>query len=1169
LIQILSGARLDEIAAELGIKLPGGSREKRADTLAEAVQKLEPVDFFGRLRRDELRSACRARGLPGTGRSRAELTSRLVGRAVDPDSVAAWFRPWHPLPDEAGHRPPRRGQIVRVRQRQYLVEDVVERTGEMTRVRLVGLDDDDAGQALDILWELELEASVIVPEEHGLGQTAGLDSPQVFAAYYHSLAWGCTTSTNAQLFQAPFRAGIKIQKHQLVPLRKALELPRVNLFIADDVGVGKTIEAALVLQELLLRNQVDRVLVVCPASITLQWRDELERRFGLRFEVYGRRFIAERREERGFGVPVWGTFPRFIVSYQTLRRPEHWEPLLAQLGDQARRTLLILDEAHTAAPASASKYAFDSQVTKAIRHLAPLFEHRLFLSATPHNGHSNSFSSLLEILDPQRFTRGVPVDPSRLAPVMVRRLKIDLIRRGFEGYPERRVRQIELRHEDGTWAQEVKEGGRPLERESLGRASDVELELSRLLAQYRTLVDARGKRGRLVLVNLQKRLLSSVEAFARTLAIHTRSVGLDRAAPADIADYVPESDDVEDRDDEVEEAEQDLLTDTGSRTFPRLSIEARRCLEQMGRLAERGRREPNAKVLSLLAWIRREQCPAVAVGGADRKLSRHWSDRRLIVFTEYIDSKRYVRQLLDAAIDGTDDAEERILELHGGLPEDRREEISRAFNGDPQSYPVRILLATDAAREGINLHGRCADLLHWDVPWNPARLEQRNGRIDRALQREKTVRCYYFVYPQRHEDVVLQKLVEKSETIRKELGSLGEVVMERLEGALAAGIEDSTAQRVDGAAVPDARESAASQELEASVLADVREEELVGEILNASQEILSFSPALLKTLVDAGLELMGFGRLRLADPDTRRSTSRLDCYALPDIDPNGSWAATLDTLRFARGRDEAFWEWRQRPLKPVVFTAPNEITEQVVHLHLQHPLVQRIVSRFRAQGWAAHDLGRVTVVRNPDDALVRVVAIGRLALFGPGAIRLHEELISVAARWSEGKGSTRLRPFAEKADRKAVEQLQRLLGAAPASLPVPKPIQAKLAGAASADFAALWPHVRAEADSRQNDAETKLQRRGRSEAEAMRHILADQRRAIERTLAGKQLALVFSESEWQQRQQYEADRKHMSGRLDRLVVEETEEPARIARRYEVVLKRVEPVGLVYLYPEVG
>ena len=111
------------------------------------------------------------------------------------------------------------------------------------------------------------------------------------------------------------------------------------------------------------------------------------------------------------------------------------------LGDFRPRALLILDEAHHAAPASGARYAIDSQITRAVRDLAGRFEHRLFLSATPHNGHSNSFSALLEMLDPQRFTRGVEIRPKELEPVMVRRLKEDLRRIG-ESFPERVVEAV-------------------------------------------------------------------------------------------------------------------------------------------------------------------------------------------------------------------------------------------------------------------------------------------------------------------------------------------------------------------------------------------------------------------------------------------------------------------------------------------------------------------------------------------------------------------------------------------------------------------------------------------------------------------------------------------------------------------------------------------------------
>src|SRR5690606_8353166 len=150
----------------------------------------------------------------------------------------------------------------------------------------------------------------------------------------------------------------------------------------------------------------------------------------------------------------------------------------------------------------------------------------------------------------------------------------------------------------------------------------------------------------------------------------------------------------------------------------------------------------------------------------------------------YGDTLRYLQRTLGQALEDTHLGDERIAVFHGGMSDEAREELQEAFNGDPAEHPVRILIATDAAREGLNLQNHCADLFHFDVPWNPARMEQRNGRIDRTLQPAPVVRCHYFVYPERAEDAVLEKLVKKVETIQNELGSLGEVVMERIEKTL-------------------------------------------------------------------------------------------------------------------------------------------------------------------------------------------------------------------------------------------------------------------------------------------------------------------------------------------------------------------------------------------------
>jgi SNF2 family DNA or RNA helicase len=353
----------------------------------------------------------------------------------------------------------------------------------------------------------------LILEEEGWSDLAskGFDQPRQFAAFLHTLRWNCVTATDSNLFQAPFRAGIKIDAYQMEPLRKALRLPRVNLFIADDTGLGKTIEAGLIARELLLRKKAKTIVVATPPSVLEQWKAELEERFGLLFELLDRAYLTRMRRERGFGVNPWRTHSRFLVSHNLLIDPAYADPLREWLGPFLPGSLLVLDEAHHAAPASGGRYGIETKFTRAVRDLAGRFEHRLFLSATPHNGHSNSFSTLLELLDPYRFTRGVKVRGKRaLEDVMVRRLKED-IRNVQGGFPRRDVNRIVIDRLPGDAP---------------------ELALSRLLDEYCTAREERfastTRRAQaaagLLVVGLQQRLLSSIEAFARSLKVHRATV---------------------------------------------------------------------------------------------------------------------------------------------------------------------------------------------------------------------------------------------------------------------------------------------------------------------------------------------------------------------------------------------------------------------------------------------------------------------------------------------------------------------------------------------------------------------------------------------------------------------------------------------------------------------
>ena len=202
-----------------------------------------------------------------------------------------------------------------------------------------------------------------------------------------------------------------------------------------------------------------------------------------------------------------------------------------------------------------------------------------------------------------------------------------------------------------------------------------------------------------------------------------------------------------------------------------------------------------------------------------------------------------------------------------------------------------------------------------------------------------------------------------------------------------------------------------------------------------------------------------------ADSGARVFTSRERAPVPPaphDSDSRISWRDgdnQAASLRPVRERDESERDWRARPLQPVVFEPLDRVGEDRVHLHLEHPLVQRLLSRFLSQGYGAHDLSRVTIVPSDKDHVVRVVAFARISLFGNGATRLHDAVLQVAAQWLENRGEGHLRPFAEAAESRAVTQLDDLFGRGGPLPPVPERIRERVLKTASHDFGELWKHL--------------------------------------------------------------------------------------------------------------
>src|SRR6218665_3034723 len=304
---------------------------------------------------------------------------------------------------------PEPGQLVEVRCRQWVVADVdaagLETGVPQHCVTLSSIDEDGLGEELEVVWEIEPGAPVI--EGAGLPSVTAQDDSGMLAAFVDAVRWGAATNADRGFLQAPFRSGVSIEDFQLDPLVRAIDMARVNLLIADDVGLGKTIEAGLVIQELLLRHRARTVLIVCPASLQEKWRVEMLEKFGLDFRVVDTDYIKQLRRERGTHANPWTSHPRLITSMDWAKGGEGLRAMRdvipAHVGHPRKFDLLVVDEAHNVAPAAGAHYALESQRTRFVRAIGPHFQHRLFLTATPHNGYTESFTALLELLDDQRF----------------------------------------------------------------------------------------------------------------------------------------------------------------------------------------------------------------------------------------------------------------------------------------------------------------------------------------------------------------------------------------------------------------------------------------------------------------------------------------------------------------------------------------------------------------------------------------------------------------------------------------------------------------------------------------------------------------------------------------------------------------------------------------------
>ncbi|MCK6537723.1 MAG: DEAD/DEAH box helicase [Polyangiaceae bacterium] len=1044
---------------------------------------------------------------------------------------------------------PTPGQLVTVRNRRFVVTGVEASTSQLDLyaelaaqsaqhlVSLQSVEDDGAGEELEVIWEIEPGTQVY--EKATLPDpTKGFDEPARLGAFLDAVRWGAVASADVQHLSAPFRSGITIEDYQLDPVVRALSMPRVSLLIADDVGLGKTIEAGLVVQELILRNRARTVLVVCPAGLQIQWRDQMREKFGLEFRIVDSELMKELRRRRGLHVNPWTHFPRLITSMDFIKRDRPLRLMKEALPAEGapafprRFDLLIVDEAHNVAPAGRGNIALDTLRTQAIRTVAKHFEHKLFLTATPHNGFTESFSALLELLDDQRFMRTMAPDETQKAAVMVRRLKKELPPDDL-GRPRFRERTLEAL--EVPYTAEEKRIHRVLQQYAAARLDGAEGGVEALATEF-------------VVKLLKKRLFSSPEAFRITLEKHAKSIQEGRAkrrrksvkSPGLLRREIGAAEEESSDDAAYEERAGEVVAETTA-VFRPLSAEEEKLVAELQGWAARAAGRPDTKAKRLVAWLNDTLRP----GGK-------WNDNRVIVFTEYRATQNWLEELL--AAEGLSKGD-RLMTLYGGMPTEDRERVKAAFQADPEVSSVRILLATDAASEGIDLQKQCSRLIHYEIPWNPNRLEQRNGRVDRHGQKHD-VQVFHFV-GENYEDSAdprrepgelegdlefLMRAARKIEQIRDDLGSAGDVIAEQVEQAML-----GRRKRLDA---EQATRRAEKVRAALRTPLDIRQriQTLLAKLKESKAE-LRVSPEHLKAVVDVGLELAGHPPLRAVDVAARDGVPALTAYELPAL--AGTWAACADGLAHPYTGD----------IRPVVFDHDlGAERDDVVVAHMGHRLVQMCVRLLRAEVWApegSRNLHRVSAAVVSDDALDHpaVVAHARLVVLGKDGARLHEEILTAGGSIKSGRFA-RLNVGETRQVLEAIEKSTR---------PAPAAARAQLARLWDEHAPAVLGALEARQKQRAEGLEKLLAERAEREVRDITHVLAELRKAILAKLEEAepaQLELFSSE----ERDQVQRNADALRARADAVPAEIERESKAIRDRYSEPTPRLFPVAVTYAIP---
>jgi len=572
-------------------------------------------------------------------------------------------------------------------------------------------------------------------------ESAGTGSPEDIA--YVAAAARVADALTQDVLLAPIESSVIPLPHQIRALSRAIAGDRVRYLLADEVGLGKTIEAGLIMRELKLRGLIKRTLVIAPKGLVSQWVSEMRFHFGETFQLVLPEDIKTLKRiatvtgpgngEKGNHNPdvlpanAWQMFSQVVVpmdSVKPLDKRRGWTA--DQVGEHNRERfedlisagwdLVIVDEAHRLGGSTDQVARF--KLGQGLSEAAPYL---LLLSATPHQGKTDAFHRLVSLIDAQEFPDISSVTRDRIQPYVIRtekRCAIDAD--GKPLFKPRRTQLVPVSWEEHHHDQQL---------------------LYEAVTEYvrdgynQAMREKRNYIGFLMIL-MQRLVVSSTSAIRTTLERRLEAL----ATPQEQLTLFPLTSEEEWSDLDGQE-QIDVLLNTRLKALKNERSEVKLLLDAAARCEHIG---PDAKAESLLDWLYRLQSEE-----SDPEL-------KVLVFTEFVPTQEMLRRFLT----------ERgfsVVCLNGSMDMEERKRVQEAFAGD-----VRILISTDAGGEGLNLQF-CHVVINYDIPWNPMKLEQRIGRVDRIGQLH-TVRAINFVFEDSVECRVREILEQKLAVIFEEFG---------------------------------------------------------------------------------------------------------------------------------------------------------------------------------------------------------------------------------------------------------------------------------------------------------------------------------------------------------------------------------------------------------------